>query len=70
MAFGVPVSIGIGRDFWREEVISFEIYYYKCGFRDGFMFICENFIIRDFAFVIPVRLVPRSCSHLFRKRYV
>jgi len=39
MAFGVPVSIGMGRDFWREEVMLFEIYHYKCGFRDGFMFV-------------------------------
>ena len=31
-------------------------------------FICENFIIRDLACIIPLRLVPSSCRHLFRKK--
>jgi len=35
----VPVPIGMGCDFWREEVISFEIHHYKCEFCDGFMFV-------------------------------
>jgi len=39
MAFGVLVSIGMGCDFWREEVLSFGIHHYKCGFRGGFMFV-------------------------------
>jgi len=39
MAFGVLVSIGMGCDFWREEVLSFGIHAYKCEFRDGFMFV-------------------------------
>jgi len=39
MAFGVLVAIGMGRDFLREKVISFEIHHYKCRFRDEFMFV-------------------------------
>jgi len=39
MTFGVPWSIGMGCDFWREEVLSFGIHAYKCGFREGFAFV-------------------------------
>jgi len=39
MAFGVLMSIGMGYDFWREEVLSFGIHHYKCGFHNGFMFV-------------------------------
>jgi len=33
------VSIGMDCDFWREEVLSFGIHAYKCGFRKGFAFV-------------------------------
>ena len=39
MAFGVPTSIGVGRDFLAGRSYMFEIHHYKCGFLDGFMFV-------------------------------
>jgi len=31
--------IGMGCDFWREEVVAFEIHAYKCGCREEFAFV-------------------------------
>ena len=39
MAFGVPMSIGMGRDFGGRKLCRLRFYHYKCGFRDGFMFV-------------------------------
>ena len=33
------VMIGMGCDFWREEVVAFEIHAYKCGCREEFAFV-------------------------------
>jgi len=33
------VTIGMGCDFWRDEVVAFGIHAYKCGFREEFAFV-------------------------------
>ena len=35
------MTIGMGCEFWREEVVAFGIHAYKCGFREEFAFVCS-----------------------------
>jgi len=63
----------MGRDFWREEVVSFGIIAYKCGFRGEFVF------VRSFVRILkseicmryncPISLLHLSATFIL-KRYV
>jgi len=62
------VSIGMGCDFWREEVLSFGIHAYKCGFREGFAFFGSFVRISKSQTCVPTSSLFLLTS--FKKMYV